>query len=150
MTISRVSVIVTAVTTIICCLIGLLYNYNTIAIIRTGAFERLPQEPHFYPAFYTMSAICIVFNLVLICFSMDFLRGFFRCLKSFTIVMVFKVINFFAIGAFWLHPTLGRSVASATGVANGGLMAQFLILLPLWAPLVLFIAQRGTQGNADN
>jgi hypothetical protein len=39
------------------------------------------------------------------------------------------------------------SVGAATGIANGGLMAQFIILFPLWAPLVVWWARKKLQSQ---
>ena len=89
-----------------------------------------------------MSVICIVFYFCLIGFSIDFIRGNFRTVILFTGVLIIEVVYFFGIGFLWLHPTIGRSIAGASGVANGGLMAQFVILLPVWAPILLWVAKR--------
>ena len=88
---------------------------------------------YFYPAFYTMSAVCVVCYVLLLACSTALLRSRVRWSGLLTGVLVFEVVYFFAVAALWMVPTIGQSVAGATGVANGGLMAQFIILFPLWA-----------------
>jgi hypothetical protein len=57
-------------------------------------------------------------------------------------VLLFEVIYFLSVSLLWTRLTSGMSVAAATGVANGGLMVQFVILFPLWGPLVLWWAKK--------
>ena len=91
-----------------------------------------------------------MFYICLIGFSIDFIRGNFRTIIPFTGVLVIEVVYFFLIGLLWLHPTIGRSIAGASGVAIGGLMAQFITLLPVWAPILLWAAKRKQQPKASS
>jgi len=135
----------TAIITILCCLFGLFYNFSSLMSAFSEEFENGENQPYFYTAFYSMSIICILFYICLIGFSVDFIRGHFRTIIPFTAVLIAEVVYFFSIGTLWLHPEFGMSIAAATGVANGGLMAQFIILLPLWAPIVLWVSKRKLQ-----
>ena len=146
MKISRTIVMGTMSVTVVACLIGLYYNFSTLTIDMSNSSDDFETPPYFYQAFYSMSAICILFYLSLLVMSADFIRGNYRMLLPFTGVMVAEVIYFFLVGALWFHPQFGRSIAAATGVANGGLMIQFATLLPLWAPLALWAAKRN-QNN---
>jgi len=143
-------VLVTTLITILCCFYGLIYNLSTLKVAISGGFEEVEEAdepmdtPYFYPAFYSMSAVCFVFYVCLLAFSVDLISGSFRTLIPFTIVAVLEVIHFVSVAKMWRHPRFGYSVAAASGVANGGLMAQFVILLPLWAPLVLWYAKLST------
>ena len=150
MTISRIMVLTTAIITVLCCLFGLFYNSSSLISASSGAFENVDDQPYFYQAFYSMSVICIVFYLCLLGFSIDFIRGNFRTVIPFTGVLIIEVVYFFSIGSLWMDPKIGMSVAGATGVANGGLMAQFIILLPLWAPIVLWVAKQKQQYEATS
>ena len=145
MKIYKKMVIATAVITILSCLFGLFYIFSSLITAFSGGFESVENQPYFHQAFYIMSSICIVLKLCLICFSVDLLRGNLRTVNLFAAVLIFEILYTFSIGAFWLHPKLGRSIAGASGVANGGLMAQFIVLLPLWAPIVLRVAKRKLQ-----
>ena len=80
-------------------------------------------------------------------FSIDLIRGHFRTVMPFTVVVIAEVVYFFSISILWLVPKINMSVAAATGVANGGLMIQFIILLPIWAPIVLRVAKRKQECN---
>lgn len=114
----------------------------------SGAFDRMDPKhpaPYFYPAFYTMSLICIVFFFALIVCSVQLLRrklGFFYLYAGLLFV---EVLYFFGVGTLWFSPKLGMSISAATGVANGGLMFQFMILLPLWGPAAVFVARKILQ-----
>ncbi len=148
MKISKIFVLATAIITILCCLFGLFYNSSSLISAFSGVFGNKEDQPYFYAAFYSMSVICILFYICLIGFSIDLIRGHFRTIIPFTGVLIVEVIYFFSIGTLWLHPKFGMSIAAATGVANGGLMAQFTILLPLWAPIVLWVSKRKLQHQA--
>jgi hypothetical protein len=86
--------------------------------------------------------------------GIDLLRSRLRWARLISLVFLFELIYLFAIGALWLKPTFGRSIAAATGVANGGLMAQFVVLLPIWGPVSLWWgvdrARRAGSAGASN
>lgn len=63
--------------------------------------------------------------------------------------LLFEIGYFVLVGMSWQLPDFGESIAGASGVANGGMMAQFFILLPLWGPpAVLWIKRRHDAPNA--
>ena len=133
------------VISVLCALTGLIYNTGTIWGCLAGAFTPVVNahdERYFYPAFYVMSAICIFCYLALLYFGFRFLllkRGH---VFWFTGLVLFEAAYFFCIGLSWLLPNFGMSIGAATGVAYGGLMAQFIILFPLWGPVAGFWANR--------
>jgi hypothetical protein len=51
---------------------------------------------------------------------------------------LFEIVCFLVLGPMWHVPGVGPRIAGATGVANGGMMAQFFILLPFWGPPAIF------------
>ena len=57
-------------------------------------------------------------------------------------VWLFEIDYFLAVGAAWRIPNVGESIAGPSGVANGGMMAQFFILLRVWGPLAVFCIKR--------
>lgn len=124
--------------------LGLIYNATTMFAALQDAFGPMLLKgdlPYFYLAFIIMSAICVCCYIAILVCGVDLVRSRLRWARLVTLIMVFEVGYFFAVGWLWLEPTIGHSIGAATGVANGGLMAQFLILLPLWAPLVLWWAK---------
>jgi len=142
---ARISVICIGIVGGLAALFGLFYNATTLATaLNGGFFELIKQQKltHFYPAFYVMSCICIACYILLLMCCVDLLRLRFRGFWLLTGVLVFEVLYFISIAMCWRIPSVSMSVAAATGVANGGLMAQFLVLFPLWAPLVLWWARR--------
>jgi hypothetical protein len=121
--------------------IGLWYNLMTLFT----DFSDLVQEKgivYFYPAFYTMSAICIACYVALLLCGVQFVQLRTSLLKLFVGVIIFEIVYFFSIGPMWLIPKIGMSIGAATGVANGGLMFQAFILFPLWAPFIAGWAAR--------
>jgi hypothetical protein len=124
---------------------GLFYNVSSLAVAFSGSFSGSVKEgghTYFYPAFYIMSCICIACYILLLVCSVDLLCVRFRRFRLLTGVLVFEVVYLFFVSTLWLSASIGTSVAAATGVANGGLMVQFMILIPLWAPILVWWAKR--------
>lgn len=113
---------------------GLGFWYNGSSLF--ASFPPDPSTPYFSHAFYTMSAICLACYLTLLVIGVQFIRLNSSLLRLFIGVMVFEVVYFFILASFWMTPGIGMSVAAATGVANGGLMFQFITLFPLWGSLL--------------
>lgn len=133
---------------------GLLYNLVGLPAILKNR-EHDPETPYFLVAFLIMSTICIACYICLAIAGIHFVRGKTRLVPLFTTVLIFEVVYFFSlstlffsIGALWAIPQIGMSVATATGVANGGLMAQFCVLFPLWAPFAVSWA-KGKRGGEN-
>jgi len=142
----KVVLIVIGIISIVLGILGLWYNTKTFS----ASFSDLTEEheiPYFYPAFYIMSTVCICCFLALIMSGIQFVRLKTNFLKIFIGILVFEVIYFFSIGLFWLIPNIGISIGAATGVANGGLTFQAVILFPLWAP---FLARFASKRIANN
>jgi glucan phosphoethanolaminetransferase (alkaline phosphatase superfamily) len=140
----RISVIGVGVVGGLAAVLGLLYNFTSLTAVLNGGPSDLVEQhglTYFYPAFYVMSCICIACYILLLLCVADLLRVRFRRLWLFTGVLVFEVVYFFSVGMSWLIPSVGMSIGAATGVANGGLTVQFLILFPLWAPIVVWWAR---------
>jgi hypothetical protein len=144
--------IVTGVIGILSAIFGLWYNATTLMTASSGAFDKINLDqpiPFFYQAFYTMSAICVFFYVLLVFFSIQIIRTQKAYIWPLTILLVSEVIYFFALGTLWLHPKWGMSIGAATGVANGGLMIQFVILFPLWAPILLLVVNHLSKKTAN-
>jgi hypothetical protein len=149
---NQTPVAVVALVGILTALFGIYYSGISVFAALGGRFSDLvvrQKLAYFYPAFYGMSGICIVCYLLLLMSGVNLLRAQLRWGWLLTGVLAFEVIYFFGVGALWLFPAIGMSVGAATGVANGGLMAQFLILFPLWAPVVLWWAMRKVEHEAS-
>ena len=133
---------------------GLYYNYYTASIAITGGFERVNSESKllfFYPIFTVMSAICVLCYLLLSWAGLQFLLGRNFSRLIFTGLMIFEPVFFFGHIVWWFIPFIGLSIGASTGVALGGLMYQFNILFPIWAPLLLWWTERPpkTTKNAE-
>jgi len=142
---ARTALLATATVTILCAVLGLLYNAQSLAVGLGGRFAEIVRDHemrHFYVAFYTMSAVCIACYLALLVGGVQLVRRRPWAAGLLVGVWIFELLYFFVVGALWRVTAISASVAGATGVANGGLMAQFFILLPIWGPVVVLWARR--------
>lgn len=121
--------------------LGLWHNASGV-IGLLSAEQTMPGQPYFWHAYCAMSAICVTLYVTLLVIAVEFIRLRPRFVRLFVGIMVFEVAYFFGIGALWTLPGLGMSIAAATGVANGGLMFQFMVLFPLWGSLLARWAKR--------
>lgn len=120
-------------------LLGLFYNAGSLFAAFSGAFDEAPDVadlPHFYTAFYVMSTICIGCYFAIIAASVGLCLGSATCARLLAMVLLFEVLYFFVISSMWTLPSAGLGIGTATGIANGGLMFQFLLLMPIWIPIV--------------
>lgn len=137
--------IIVGVVAVITATLGILYSASTIFSVTQGSAAALVDQrdwPYFYQAFFIMSAICIACYLILIVCGINLVRSRLGSSRLVTLVLLLEVGYLFAIGTLWMEPTFGHSIAAATGVANGGMMIQMIILLPLWGPLLLWRANK--------
>lgn len=138
---------------VITALFGLWYNGSTLLVAFSGAFsdDKTTEEmPYLLLAFYSMSAICIVCYFFLAIFGYQFIRGRYHNMSKFVALVIFEVVFFFSIALLWIVPNVGLSLGGATGISMGGLMAQFFILFPLWAPPVAVWAKRQLEMTTTN
>jgi glucan phosphoethanolaminetransferase (alkaline phosphatase superfamily) len=143
-----VPAVIVGIVSILTAIFGLYYNAMSTISALHGAFEPMLKkgdEPYFYQAFFIMSAICVCCYAILLVCGIDLVRSRLRWSRLVSFLLLFEVVYFFAIGSLWLEPTIGLSVGAATGVATGGLMGQFIILFPLWGPLLLWWARSRQQ-----
>ncbi len=120
---------------------GLWYNLQTLFM----DFSNMPQEyniSYFYPAFYTMSAICIAWHIILLICGVQFIRFRANLLKLFIGVIILETIHFFSIGIFWAVPRVSMGVEIAIVSASAGLLLQIRTLFILWAPVLAIWATR--------
>ncbi|TWT74748.1 hypothetical protein [Allorhodopirellula solitaria] len=129
---------------------GLFYNLpppdSLLSVSEGGPID----PPYFRFAYFLMAAICVCFYCALIYQSTCLWKGFPGAARAITRIFVAEVAYFFLIPMLWIVPVVREGVGPAMGIANGGLMAQFLIFLPLWAPLLfrafgLYDAQQPPQ-----
>lgn len=120
---------------------GFGFWFNLTSLFTDFSHRIQDQEfAYFSPAFYIMSAICILCYVALFLCGVQFIRLRTGLVKLFVGLIVFEVIYFFSIGFMWLTPEIGRSIAAATGVANGGMSFQIFTLFPFWAPFLILWA----------
>jgi hypothetical protein len=128
-----------AIVTLVCALLGVAYNVTTLAHVLGGSGDAAAEAyelTHFRAAFYVMSAVCLACYAALVLGGWRLLRGHSNAAVLLVCVWLFEVVYFACVAAAWFLPGIGASIAGATGVANGGLMYQFALFLPVWGPLV--------------
>ena len=124
---------------------GVLYTATSLYTVASGGIDELAIEartPYVHSAFYAMATICLFFYAVVLVCGVQFIRLRSSLWWLFTAVLVAEVVFYFLVGWLWSHPTLGDSIAGASGISSGGLVYQFLLLFPLWAPIVVWFAHR--------
>jgi hypothetical protein len=126
--------------TLSCAVLGFMDNTQNLAVGLSGGFEEVVRThgmTHFHPAFYAMSAVCLACYLALVWAGYHLARRRLSVAGVAAAVWLFEIVYVFATRLASRIPDVGESIAGATGVANGGLMIQFIILLPLWGPLAM-------------
>lgn len=134
---------------IVVAVIGIIYTVMYFYFVFEKAYD--PELPYFKISYYSMVTICMIFYLILIYCGFVFLMLKTEFRKLFLILLLLEVLYFFSLSFFWAssNESIAISVAAATGVANGGLMIQFITLFPLWAPIVVFWGHRGLEVNEN-
>lgn len=138
--------------TLLCAALGLAYNAGMFYFVVNGvedAAAKLDSLPYFYPAFFFMWGICVVCHLALAWGGYRLIQKRLTATRLLVGVWFFELVYLFAVACLWRVPSLGMSIAAASGVANGGLMLQVYTLLPLWGPLVLWWLHRRERSRAQ-
>jgi hypothetical protein len=118
-------------------------HYSAVALRTVLQKRPFPDEgPSFVQAFYFLLAICVFFYGLLIWCGIRFVLADPSMWLLFIGLVVAEVAFSLATAAMWLIPRYASSVAGATGMATGGLTTQLFILLPLWGPVVAWLAHR--------
>lgn len=145
MKIAKGFIIMVGVVTIAMAGFGIWYNFRSLSASSSDFFHD-ESIPYFYQAFYIMSVICIACYIALLICGVQFVRLRTGLVKFFVSIIIFEIVYVFSIGITWLLPTVGMSIAAASGVANGGLMIQAISLFFLWAPIIAIWATKILQG----
>jgi len=133
---------------IIVALLGIAYNVSSLSVDFNEAYSELNAEynlEYFHTAFITMSAICLTLFTALIITGIQLIRGKSIWAYTLLIIIIIEIIYYLALSRMWLHPTYGTSIGAATGIANGGLVAQVIILFPIWAPILAIITHKNSN-----
>jgi hypothetical protein len=145
--IARHLVVATGVLILVLSCLGLLFNISFIRYALHGGLQKLgdnPKYPYIYYAWYTMLTICTIFYFLFIICGVQLLRFRLRTIFWLNALFVLECVYFIAL---FVAPTIlviRSSVAVASGV-NSGLMLQWFVLLPVWAPWALLKARRSIE-----
>lgn len=134
---------VIGILSIILACLGLWYNTSSFFFV-LRSFEYDSETPYFKPAFFIMSLVCVACYVALLIMGIEFVRLKGRYRHTFVGLLIFEVAYFISISLLWMVPVrnFAMSVGAATGVANGGLMFQFITFFPLWAPFLVVWAHK--------
>jgi hypothetical protein len=133
---------------------GLWYSISSYLRIHSGHFSPVSDAPYFTSAFTIMLSITATLLVLMLWNGIQLILQKVTSLQLFVATCLLIIAFIFASGSLWLDPVLGRSIATATGVASGGLSLFYLLLFPLWAPFAVSWAFRrmkvAEQGAAAN
>lgn len=137
---TRTLVILVAVTGIAFSLFGFWYSAYALCSVKFATAPPPFQQheyPHFYPAFYGMAFVSFSLGVLLLFTSLQLLRFRMGWSLLFVLLMAFELIYFKSVIAAWFHPTFGKSIMAASGLANGPLVPFLLTKYPYWASLII-------------
>ncbi len=137
-------VIAVGIISILLAVLGLLsYLLGLFWFVVSDSMQDL-DNPYFGPIFYVTSLICIGCYITLLVCGVKFVRLRTNVFKLFVGVVIFEVAYFVIkplIISLIISHISSRSclvgIFLATGLADGGLVFQFFILFPLWAPILV-------------
>jgi hypothetical protein len=146
----KIVIRVIGILSVILACLGLWYNASSFFFV-LRSFEYDSETPYFKPAFFIMSFVCVACYIALLIMGIEFVRLKGRFRHMFAGLLIFEVAYFISIPFLSMFPVRNFtiSVAAATGVANGGLMFQFITLFPLWAPILVVWAQKRIRGQQE-
>jgi hypothetical protein len=128
---------------------GVFYTLSYLAVLYSASPTQ--DEPYFREAYYTMVSICFIWYVLLVFFGVQFWRLRTESRFWFLGLLIAEIAYFLSIGRLWRleNQDIAMSIGAATGVANGGLVAQAITLFPIWAPVIVFWAHSNNALNAD-
>ena len=125
------------------------------ALVATGIYISPPKDlqPYFYSAYAIIAGSTFTLSLLLGFVGWSLLK--LRTDRWWLLAVVCIAFYFFMhqIGALWLHPKFGMSIAAATGVGLGGLAPIEASYFYVWGPAIAglcHLVQRKLQSNAAN
>jgi hypothetical protein len=120
---------------IVCAAFALYYD----AVASFNVFSKLPrtdQPVYFRECFVGLTLLAAIIALGVAFGSVELVRLRRRGAVVTTIFACLPAILIFIVGPSWLIPSIGSSIAAASGISLGGLVPMLLVLLPLWSGLI--------------
>lgn len=127
-------------------ILGLSYNYITAFQDYAGTINDR-NLIHFYPIFYIMSGVCVIFYMALGFCGIQLLRLKVNALKYLIWSIVMELVYLFCLVGLFLNYVISqregmsafeRSLSGAFAAANGGLGFQLFTLFPIWGALLSY------------
>lgn len=125
---------------VVAALLGLAYNAATLFFF--SDIRRSDDPPFLGVVFFALSFLCIALYCVLFACGIQLLRLRANWWWVLAIVCAAELTLRTAVRAAWQHPEWGQSIAMATGISMGGMMAQVAVYFPWWGPVLVFLAVR--------
>lgn len=122
-------------------LFGFWYSSQSLYAVKFATSSPSIQQheyPHFHFAYYGMSFISFSLGALLLFTSLQLLRFRMGWSLLLAFLMMFELIYFRCVAAGWFHPTFGKSIMAASGLANGSLVGFHFTGYPYWAPLIAY------------
>jgi len=107
------------------------------------------QFPYFFQVYYKMAAINIGLLVGGVVVGIALVRCVTMWVFFFVGLQVAIVLDFWEIGSLWLDPTLGRTIASATGISSGTVL-HIITLFPFWGSIAALWAYQRIEGRRKN
>ena len=132
-----ITIRIVGVVCILLAISGYWYTYSTFVALKDQPLD--PESPYFKNAYFIMASVCLVFYTLLLILGSQFLLLILKYKYIFIGLLIVEILYFLSIGLIWRidNQQIISSIASATGVANGGLMFQVITGFILWAPILL-------------
>lgn len=126
---------------------GVYYTLSYLAVLHSQPPGE--ETPYFREAYYTMLSICLAFYTLLAFFGVQFWQLKTRLRFWFLGLLIFELGYVVSVGLLWRldEEQIARSIAAASSVANGGLVAQGITLFPIWAAIVVFWAHSNSSSS---
>jgi len=132
---------------VVAALLGLAYNATTLFFFPD--IRQSDDPPSFGVAFFALSFLCITLYCILFVCGIQLLRLRVNWWWVLAIVCAAELVLRTAVRAAWQHPEWGQSIAMATGISMGGMMAQVVVYFPWWGPVLVFLAVRMQRLRTD-
>ncbi len=118
--------------------VGLYVSFQTLA--HPGHLSNSQFSPFLVEVFYTMSAVNLLFLLVLALSGFLLLRTGIKAVKFANVVFLAEIV--YLVGSLW--PTrgpVGHSITGAYGIGNVAIMVQLVVGYPVVALIALNVAR---------
>jgi hypothetical protein len=114
--------------------------YIGISLLLSAFPNRLTNNPpYFLPTFYVMAAAVVLIEVAIAWSGWSFVKGNVARVFPFIVACACTEALPIIVRRLADHPSIGHSIAAATGISTGGIYLQWAIRFPIWAPLIVLL-----------